>query len=80
MYGPNECELHPRKICISNVKNLANSWKSGYSELCERKLIFCIISGRWGKALIRALWQVSECHGWVFVMGVPSQNVYVLWK
>lgn len=70
----------PERFLLGNVKNLANSWKAGYSELCKRKLIFCIICGRYGEGLIRTVWHVSECHRWVFVMGGPSQNLCVLWK
>lgn len=69
-----------RFFLLGNVRNLANALKAGYSELCKRKLVFCIICGTWGNVLIRTVRKVSECCGWVFVMGGPSQNLCVLWK
>lgn len=65
----------PQRCLLGNVRNLANSWKAGNSELCVRKLTFCVIWRRRGHVLVRTVLQARECHGWVSVTGAPSQNL-----
>lgn len=77
MSGPNEHEMHPRKIFIRQCEKLVKFLESWIFRALQKKAD--ILHNLWkDKVLIRTVWQVSECHAWVFAMGGPSQNLCVL--